>query len=134
MGVIPNKWYQSLAICHNSCLLHFSPGILLSSPLPDCMLHQSASRMHCMRYNSLTSDFCVLRFCMCIILLQAFSKSTCFLCHIHDLIVEHRKVECESQPYWMRRGQLNQSNIMCTLVCLQCAIRCLSSPLLNSAR
>ena len=26
---------SELAICHNSCLLHFSPGILLASPLPD---------------------------------------------------------------------------------------------------
>ena len=52
-GVIPNKWYQSLAACHNSCLLHFSLGILLASPLLDCLLHQSASRMHCMRYTSI---------------------------------------------------------------------------------
>ena len=50
-GVITYQWYQSLAIFHNSCLLHFSPGILLASPLLDCLLCQSASRMHCMRYS-----------------------------------------------------------------------------------
>ena len=43
IGSYTYQWYQSLDISHNSCLLHFSPGILLASPLPDCLLRQSAS-------------------------------------------------------------------------------------------
>ena len=53
-GVITYQWYQSLAIFHNSCLLHFSPGILLASPLPDCLLSQSTSLMHCIRYAAMS--------------------------------------------------------------------------------
>ena len=45
-GVITYQWYQSLAVCHKSCLLHFNPGILLASPLPEFLLRQSASCVH----------------------------------------------------------------------------------------
>ena len=67
-----HQWYQSLAICHNSCLLHFSPGILLASPLPDCLLRQSAI---CMRF-SLTA--CAHLF-VCVILFS-FASSTSGRC------------------------------------------------------
>ena len=61
-GVITYQWYQSLAISHNSCLLYFSPGILLPSPLPDCLLHQSAICM-CFSLRACVHSFvCVILF------------------------------------------------------------------------
>ena len=93
--LLPISGIRAWLFCHNSYLLHFSPSILLASPLPDCLLHQSASlcalllsqpaRIHYVRLFSarmlwyLTLIFCwLLRFWNCCEFLPGWVFAGCW--------------------------------------------------------